>query len=101
MKKSRREFIRKSALATAGLYAGAMGFSPKSYSNIMGANDRGRVGVVGFSDRFRGSLLPSFLKHYKQMNFDMVAVSDVCRLCRLHAQGQCEDKFGPDTRTVR
>src|SRR5882757_8345974 len=85
MKKSRREFIRKSALATAGVYAGAMGFSRKSYSNIIGANDRVRVGVVGFSDRFRGSLLPSFFNHYKELNFDMVAVSDIWRLRREEA----------------
>ncbi|HMI68115.1 MAG TPA: Gfo/Idh/MocA family oxidoreductase [Cyclobacteriaceae bacterium] len=101
MKKSRREFIRKSALATAGIYAGAMGFSRKSYSNIIGANDRVRVGVVGFSDRFRGSLLPSFLNHYKEMNFDMVAVSDIWRLRREEAQGQLKEKLGHDIKTFR
>ena len=46
---TRREFIQKSALGAAGLTLGA-----KSYSRIMGANDRVRVGIVGFSDRFRG-----------------------------------------------
>ena len=42
MNKSRREFIKKSAFAAAG----AMAFSAKSYANIIGANDRVRVGIV-------------------------------------------------------
>jgi hypothetical protein len=82
MKKSRREFIKQSALATAATYVGAMGFSAKSYGNIIGANDRVRVGVVGYSDRFRGSLLPCFTNHHKEMNFDIVGVSDIWRLRR-------------------
>jgi predicted dehydrogenase len=101
MKKSRRDFIKQSALATAGAYAGAAGLSAKSYGNILGANDRVRVGVVGFSDRFRGSLLPSFLNHHKEMNFDMVAVSDIWRLRREAAQGQLKEKLGHDVKTFR
>ena len=53
---TRREFIQKTALGTAGLTLGA-----KSYSRILGSNDRVRVGIVGFSDRFRSSLVPAFL----------------------------------------
>ena len=77
MKNSRRDFIKKSAMATAGTYLGALAFSPKSYANIIGANDRVRVGVVGFSDRFRASLMPAFGDHYKELNFDIVALSDI------------------------
>jgi hypothetical protein len=32
-----------------------------------------RVGVVGFSDRFKGSLLPAFMNHSKELNFEMIA----------------------------
>jgi predicted dehydrogenase len=101
MKKSRRDFIKQSALATAGTYLGAMGFSPKSYGNILGSNDRVRVGVVGYSDRFRGSLLPCFLNHYKELNFDMVAVSDIWRLRREEAQSQLKEKLGHDVKAFR
>src|SRR3954470_21006151 len=94
MSKSRRAFLKETALASAGIYAGAMGFSAKSYANIMGANDRVRVGVVGYSDRFRQSLLPSFMNHYKELNFDMVAVSDLWNKRRTDAQGQLKEKFG-------
>jgi predicted dehydrogenase len=69
---TRREFIQKTALGAAGLTLGA-----KSYSRIMGANDRVRVGIVGFSDRFRGSLAPAFMALSKEMNFEIVAVSDL------------------------
>src|SRR6478609_10001934 len=101
MKNSRREFIKKSLLATAGTYAGSLAFSAKSYANIIGANDRVRVGVVGFSDRFKSSLLPSFLNHHKELNFDMVAVSDIWRLRREEAQSTLKEKLGHDVKTFR
>jgi predicted dehydrogenase len=96
MQKSRREFIKRSAMATTGVYLGAMGFGAKSYANIMGANDRVRVGVVGFSDRFRGSLLPAFLNHHKELNFDVVAVSDIWKIRREEGQNLLKEKFGHD-----
>ena len=46
MKKSRREFPKLSATATMGIYAGAIGFSARSYGNIVGANKGVNVGVV-------------------------------------------------------
>jgi predicted dehydrogenase len=96
MKNSRRDFIKKSALAATGTYLGSLAFSPKSYGNIIGANDRVRVGVVGFSDRFRSSLLPAFTNHNKEMNFDMVAVSDIWKVRREQGQAQLKEKMGHD-----
>lgn len=93
---SRRHFIKQSVKASAAMYAAAMGFSAKSYGNIIGANDRVRLGVVGFSDRFRQSLFPSFLNHYKELNFDMVAVSDLWKLRREEGQGFLKEKLGHD-----
>src|SRR5690349_9634874 len=92
MKKSRRDFIKQSTFATLG----ALAFSAKSYGNILGANDRVRVGVVGFSDRFRSSLLPSFMNHNQEMNFDMVAVSDLWKKRREEGQSILKEKFGHD-----
>jgi predicted dehydrogenase len=68
----RREFIQKSALGAAALTLGA-----KSYSRIIGANDRVRVGIIGFSDRFRTSLAPAFLSLANEFNFEIAAVSDL------------------------
>ena len=45
--------------------------------NVLGANDRVRVACVGYSDRFRGSLLPTFMAAQKELNFDLVAVADL------------------------
>lgn len=92
MKSSRRNFIKQSSLATLG----ALTFSAKSYANILGANDRVRVGVVGFSDRFKSSLLPSFMNHHQELNFDMVAVSDIWKKRREEGQAYLKEKFGHD-----
>ena len=78
----RRKFLQQSAKASIALYAGVNAFSAKSYANIIGANDKVRVGVVGFSDRFKSSLFPAFMLHQKELNFDIVAVSDIWRLRR-------------------
>jgi predicted dehydrogenase len=91
---SRREFLKRSTMATAGAYLGALGFSAKSYGRIIGANDRIRVGVVGFSDRFKNSLLPGFLNHYKNLNFDIVSVSDIWKVRREEGQAYLKEKFG-------
>ncbi len=93
---TRRKFIRNSALAAAGTYIGAMGFSAKSYANIRGANDRVRLGAIGFSDRFRQSLFPSFLNHYQELNFDLVAVSDIWKLRREEGQAFLKNAMGHD-----
>jgi predicted dehydrogenase len=94
---SRRDFIRKLGLATAGVYLGsAASFSGKSYGNILGSNDRVRVGVVGFSDRFKSSLLPAFQAHYKELNFDIVAVSDIWKYRREEGQAFLAQSFGHD-----
>jgi predicted dehydrogenase len=77
MNKSRRKFIRQTALAGAGMMAANAGWTASSYNRILGANDRVRVGVVGFSDRHRSSHIPCFMNHYKEFNFDLVAVSDI------------------------
>ena len=74
---NRRQFIQDTAKASAAVYIAGMGFSAKSYGRIIGANDRVRVGAIGFSDRFRQTLFPCFSNHYKELNFDFVAVSDI------------------------
>ena len=55
---SRRDFIKKSTLGAAGLTIGAMGFSAKSYANIMGANDRMNVALIGLGRRYSAYLPP-------------------------------------------
>lgn len=47
----RREFLKKSALATAGIAIGGLGFSAKSYGRIAGANNRLNFAVIGLHGR--------------------------------------------------
>jgi predicted dehydrogenase len=76
----RREFLKVSAIGTAHA---ALSLSAAGYHRTLGANDRVRVGIVGFSDRARNTLIPAFLKYAKNYNFEITAVSDIWnRRCR-------------------
>src|SRR5664280_3229772 len=101
---TRRAFVQKTALGAAGLTLGAKGmataFNARSYSKILGANDKIRVGIVGYSDRFRGALSPAFLSLAKELNFEFTAVSDLWSLRREAAAGFYKDK-GIDLRLAR
>ena len=101
MSNTRRNFIKQSAKAAAGTYIASVGFSAKSYANILGANDRVRVGVVGFSDRHRSSHIPPFMKYYKEMNFDIVAVSDIWKKRREEGAAFLKGKMGHDVTAYR
>jgi predicted dehydrogenase len=92
MKTSRRKFIQQSATLVLGTAA----MSAKSYARIIGANDRVRVGIVGFSDRFRSSLFPAFNYHYKELNFDIVAVSDIWNKRRGEGREFLKEKMSHD-----
>ncbi|HVG15084.1 MAG TPA: Gfo/Idh/MocA family oxidoreductase [Chitinophagaceae bacterium] len=101
MSSSRRDFIVKSTQAAAGVYLGTMGLSAQSYNRIIGANDRVRVGVVGFSDRHRGSHIPCFMNHYKELNFDVVAVSDIWKKRREDGAAAWKEKMQHDVVACR
>ena len=96
MTQSRRDFLKNTSLTSAGILIGGMGMSAKSYGRIIGANDRVRVGVVGFSDRHRQSHIPSFMNHYKELNFDVVAVSDIWNRRRDEGVAAWKEKMGHD-----
>ncbi|MFD3276783.1 Gfo/Idh/MocA family protein [Aquirufa echingensis] len=93
----RRLFIQKGALATLGTLA----FSAKSYSKIIGANDRVRVACVGFSDRHRASHVPPFKALAKGMNFEMVALSDLWNRRRDEGKAYLEKELGGTIQTYR
>lgn len=86
----RRTFLRQSSFAAMG----ALAFNASSYRRILGANDRVRVGVVGFSDRFSASLFPGFQAHQKELNFDIVALSDIWSRRRDEGKSFLEKKIG-------
>jgi predicted dehydrogenase len=89
---TRRDFIKSAALASAGVAVSANSFSAASYKRIIGANDLVRVGIIGFSDRFRSSLAPSFSDHAKKLNFEFMGVSDIWNRRRAEAAAFMKDK---------
>jgi predicted dehydrogenase len=75
MEDSRREFIKKMTTASAAVSLGGVlpGFSAKSYANIVGANERIRVGIMGVHSR--GLALA---KNYaSQKNCEIIYICDV------------------------
>lgn len=73
-KKSRREFIKKSSLALAGVTIGQKGFPIVDRDKkIMGANDRVRTGFIGVGNRGT-QLLHLFME---QPDCEVAALCDV------------------------
>ncbi len=70
---NRRAFIKKTTLGTAGVTMGLTALSAKSYSRIMGANDRITMAVIGLRGRGK-SLMDAFSKMYG----DGVMIKTVC-----------------------
>lgn len=93
----RRDFIINTALTAVGTTA----FSAKSYARIIGSNDRVRVGCVGFSDRFRASHVPPFKQFMKEMNFEMVGVSDIWNRRRDEGKAFIDKELGTDIKAFR
>ncbi len=115
MEKTRREFIKKIGLGTAALAASSPLIQAKStpapksivpskamhYNRIIGANDRIRVGVIGFSGRFRGSLSRAFMANAKDMNMEIVGVSDIWNERRENGVAQLSELQGNKVKGYR
>lgn len=78
MKNNRRDFLKKAAVASAGLAVGgsALGFSAKSYKNIIGANDQIHVAFIGCGIR-----VPAYYKAVtdKKNNIHLSYICDVMK----------------------
>jgi predicted dehydrogenase len=95
---SRRTFLKATGAGVAGT---AVVSSASSYASILGANDRVRVGIVGFSDRTRSSLIPAFLKQADELNFEIVAISDIWSMRRDQGAAHLEKLTGKRPVTTR
>jgi predicted dehydrogenase len=95
---NRREFLKA---GTAALAATTVSWNAKSYAAIVGANDRVRVGIIGCGDRMKGGDLPAFHQHAKEMNFQIVAVSDIWKRQREMGADFIEKMCGPRPDQVR
>ena len=95
---NRRDFLKVGGTALA---ATALASSARSYGAILGANDRVRVGVVGCGDRMKGSLIPAFLEHAKELNFEFSAISDLWSMRREQGVAYIDKLGGGKVATAR
>lgn len=74
----RRDFIRKITTGTAGIVIGgvAPGMSPRSYSRIIGANDRLNIAIIGLGRRYRGFVEAI---SQKENNIELLYLCDVMK----------------------
>ena len=92
MENSRRKFIKASTAGTAVILAGGIlpGFSAKSYSRIIGANEKVNIAVAGFHNRGIGHI-----RTYSSLeNVNVTALCDIDQ--RLFPKGikEIEDRGG-------
>ena len=95
---NRREFLK---LGSAAVLATSVSWNAKSYAAIVGANDRVRTGIIGAGDRMLGGDIPAFATHQKEMNFEIVAVSDIWKVARERGAAAIENMCGSKVDTVR
>lgn len=80
---TRREFIKKTALGVAGMTLGStMNMSARSYANIIGANDRLNVAIIGLGRRLSAYYEPIALK---EANVQLLYLCDVMEKQRVRA----------------
>jgi len=95
---NRRDFLKVSGAAVA---ASAVSWNARSYATILGANDRVNIGVVGCGDRMKQSLIPAFLQHSKELNFQFTAISDLWSLRREEGVAYIQKLSGNTVDAVR
>ena len=92
---NRRHFLTVSSLGAAALA------TSRSWARVPGANDRIRVGVVGFADRSRQTLIPAFQEIAAELNAEIVAVSDIWKVRREEAVAWFKKTYNQDVTPYR
>ena len=88
---TRREFLTKTGIVTAGMTLGVNGMSAISYNRIIGANEKVRVGFIGVGNR-GSQLLSTFM--------DM-ADCEVAALCDVYEPYITRDRSKVDPRYIK
>jgi predicted dehydrogenase len=91
-KSSRREFITKTGIITAGMASGAITLNAASYRNIQGANNKLNVGFIGIGNR-GSQLLGLFMK---QPDVNVAAFCDVYEPYMLRDRNLVEKRWLDD-----
>ena len=91
MNKNRREFLRTSSAATAGIALSNLNLLRPE--RVLGANDRVRVAIIGAGDRTMSSLVPAFLAQAGALNFELAAVCDIWKKRREEVPSEVAKKY--------
>jgi predicted dehydrogenase len=98
---NRRQLLHTGSLGALGLIAARNLPTALGQTRSVGANERIRVGIVGFSDRFKSSLLPAFRAFEKEFNCEFVGVSDLWSRRREEAEAWFTKNTGKTIATYR
>lgn len=98
---NRRQILRTGSLGTLGLLTARSFQSAQAQSRIPGANERIRIGIIGFSDRLNSTLLPAYKAVADQFNCEIVGVSDIWSRRRDESKAYFAKNFGKPVETYR
>ncbi len=98
---NRREILRTTSLGSLGLLAARTIPTALGQERGKGANDKIRIGIVGFSDRLVGALLPAYMAVMKDFNTEIVGVSDLWSVRRDEAKAWFKKHLDQDIETYR
>jgi predicted dehydrogenase len=98
---NRREILRTGSLGTLGLLASQTFQTARAQSRAAGANERIRIGIVGFSDRLNSTLLPAYKSVADEFNCEIVGVSDLWSRRREESKAYFAKHFGKEVATYR
>jgi predicted dehydrogenase len=94
---TRRDFLGRAAIGAAGA---ASALSARSYSRVVGANDRIHIGFLGCGDRGSGHRNMVQMSQ-KTKNLAVVAVCDLWKQNREKAAVDCRARFGGDMKQFK
>ena len=98
---NRRQLLRTSTLGSLGLLAARTLPTALGQARVAGANERIRIGIVGFSDRLTSALLPAYQAAAAEFNCEIVGVSDLWSRRRDDSQAWFTKHFGKPVPTYR
>ena len=86
---SRRRFLKSAVAGSA-----ALAMSPRSYSRVVGANERISIGIIGCGSRGVGAHMAGVNNHAKSQNIEITAVCDPWRVRREVASAKAKEWYG-------
>lgn len=98
---NRRDILRTGTLSTLGLLASQTFQTARAQARVIGANERIRIGVIGFSDRFTSTLGPAIQSLAESHNCEFVGVSDIWSCRREESKAWFTKNFGKEVPTYR